>query len=1103
MKRVFVGGLFPGVTEEEIRDRFSRFGEVTEVEIKRKKNGEDSSEKIFAYVNLNISEENLSKCFSVYNKTKWRGSQLKLQLAKEDFLKRLGKERENGFAVEPKVKCKKAIHHDPLRNQEGIQNFHMRGAVPGTSIQGEENWVVGKYGRVLPIVHIPSKHSKKIMTIDPSKFCHNVKRVKEEEQELDNCDTKKLTWALKEKNPEKMKKRIGDVRSTSKFAGRKYHQTSVSAEDLTQRLNGVTGEEDDLEIVPLKESTGSAKLGACADGDSDSDYEAIKNSVTKDKGRVSSSETERSSKEKNTEKGSKNVKLSERFTETTSKKNNSSKIVHDSEKSAGASSCVVNFMEDDSDKESVSSADTDVIVAKQPNRNSGKTSIQSTSYSVTQGINEFSDGLTVEESRSESSNFNYESDDSLSAVGYERLAKRIEKEYQRKFNSDMTNNEGNLDFEVTGTSLKNSSPDKQKILLVTGNIKAKRTMKTELVSERSTNNDSVQNNSVSNSDDDSVQVSYEETFSLSASEGSWEDDRLKEDTAGTENIAKKFKSSSGQTGPKCVLPPFKGTSSLYSSDVGKNQGSMCNRNDVEDSPTEKETKTKKVITSPSKGTVMVDSSIKNTKNSIEKNETKTQDGKLIKNKKATENFVQSHSLEEGVKKCESEVTADVDIKQRSQASDRKRVESMMETKETEVTANVDVKQRSKASDRKRVESMMERTKEAEMKKRAIQQALKLNSKEERPNKKIVFESDSSDAEDKQMEEGGDRVQTANKTNTEREKKPALFDSSSEEASDEDSDKERFRIRPEFEGKAGKKLMKLQSRFKNDERFKLDEKFIDETDSEKNGSSDEEDERFKPPTENDDEKSRALKILEEVVGSKALKKVQKKKTMFKDVSAIHFDPTKEDHKQFEMEPQMKKKKIKAVQRKTSFSSDEDTEAVDPDRHKEPIEEVPEVTKERFYQVASDSFKETFSNKTSDVVDSQFSLLSVFGRQQQQTADSDEEMPEVEQIESNSSQKAGQLLWKQHVDSSHENMTSDEEAETNVPVNLFTSSQSTFFFTEDDERIKEGIQEFCRKEDLETIREKWLENRQNLVNAYTTKHKSLSRKKRIAQKNKRRK
>lgn len=36
MKRLFVGGLFPGVTEDDIIERFKRFGEITGVERTRK-----------------------------------------------------------------------------------------------------------------------------------------------------------------------------------------------------------------------------------------------------------------------------------------------------------------------------------------------------------------------------------------------------------------------------------------------------------------------------------------------------------------------------------------------------------------------------------------------------------------------------------------------------------------------------------------------------------------------------------------------------------------------------------------------------------------------------------------------------------------------------------------------------------------------------------------------------------------------------------------------------------------------------------------------------------------------------------------------------------
>lgn len=41
-----------------------------------------------------------------------------------------------------------------------------------------------------------------------------------------------------------------------------------------------------------------------------------------------------------------------------------------------------------------------------------------------------------------------------------------------------------------------------------------------------------------------------------------------------------------------------------------------------------------------------------------------------------------------------------------------------------------------------------------------------------------------------------------------------------------------------------------------------------------------------------------------------------------------------------------------------------------------ENLPEVTKERFYEVQSDSFKDVFSEKTSNSGNGQFSILSMF-------------------------------------------------------------------------------------------------------------------------------
>ena len=92
--RLFVGGIENTITEEELKQRFEPFGKVTSVHRVAKKDETGLVGKVFAYIDIDISDVNLKKCISVYNKAKWKGCQLKIQPAREDFLARLQKERE-------------------------------------------------------------------------------------------------------------------------------------------------------------------------------------------------------------------------------------------------------------------------------------------------------------------------------------------------------------------------------------------------------------------------------------------------------------------------------------------------------------------------------------------------------------------------------------------------------------------------------------------------------------------------------------------------------------------------------------------------------------------------------------------------------------------------------------------------------------------------------------------------------------------------------------------------------------------------------------------------------------------------------------------------
>uniref|UniRef100_A0A2R8Z7C8 Nucleolar protein 8 n=1 Tax=Pan paniscus TaxID=9597 RepID=A0A2R8Z7C8_PANPA len=88
-KRLYVGGLSQDISVADLQNQFSRFGEVSDVEIITRKDDQGNPQKVFAYINISVAEADLKKCMSVLNKTKWKGGTLQIQLAKESFLHRM------------------------------------------------------------------------------------------------------------------------------------------------------------------------------------------------------------------------------------------------------------------------------------------------------------------------------------------------------------------------------------------------------------------------------------------------------------------------------------------------------------------------------------------------------------------------------------------------------------------------------------------------------------------------------------------------------------------------------------------------------------------------------------------------------------------------------------------------------------------------------------------------------------------------------------------------------------------------------------------------------------------------------------------------------
>ena len=111
-KRFYVGNLFPGVEEADLNKLFKKFGAVEKVEIKKKSDVEGKVLTTFAFVTVQISDDDVATCIQQFNNLKWKKHLIKVQQAQESFLSRLQREREEAAAL-PKPN-ENVQNYDPI-----------------------------------------------------------------------------------------------------------------------------------------------------------------------------------------------------------------------------------------------------------------------------------------------------------------------------------------------------------------------------------------------------------------------------------------------------------------------------------------------------------------------------------------------------------------------------------------------------------------------------------------------------------------------------------------------------------------------------------------------------------------------------------------------------------------------------------------------------------------------------------------------------------------------------------------------------------------------------------------------------------------------------
>ncbi|XP_063540550.1 nucleolar protein 8 [Cydia strobilella] len=348
------------------------------------------------------------------------------------------------------------------------------------------------------------------------------------------------------------------------------------------------------------------------------------------------------------------------------------------------------------------------------------------------------------------------------------------------------------------------------------------------------------------------------------------------------------------------------------------------------------------------------------------------------------------------------------------------------------------------SSKKRMESMMKKRQEFKSKQQIIKTGL--IDIDKKPNKKLRF----SDTED-DLQECAKHPQQKKQA-----KKNTLFD-------DDESDGEvNFEIKKQYEGKKGQKVLDLQSRYKSDKRFVLDERFIEDDQTEDEAEEINRDRDPSEPVEGTqgDEKTKQIKILEDVLGVAIIthaSKPDKDKKAKPSMGMIRFDPMNPEHAKFVVPMEEVKQESKKPKKKVK-------EVSEPALLQPEVPKV-EVSKEQFYK--SEITKEAFEQPAEG-----FRLRSLFNRDDDAGEDDTVSQGKTEQDSYTPVQPQKQKKVKNPLDPGEKNPfvydSSESEAEDEDPENDTNTGKDVpqltevkavwkenLFFSKDDIRLKDGL------------------------------------------------
>ncbi|XP_068598857.1 nucleolar protein 8 [Brachionichthys hirsutus] len=299
MQRLYVGGLSHFISQKDLKDRFSKFGVVEDVELRTRRDEDGNPYKTFAYINMKASGADLKRCLSVLNKSQWKGGTLHIETAKESFLHRLAQERqtlaERRLQQLP-AEDKRQEMLDSM-SRSGVKDFTMKAAVPGTVVPGHQGWVVSKFGRVLPVLQLPCQKGRRVGTVkyDPSKYSHNIHRLDWSTADQ-QTPVAQLTWEVPGGDDDISKKRRGEFPSYETSRRKKIRTEVVKSHNPVDTTRYMQTDESTHHAETHRFTSGCSKptshrlarpMRAETDGDIDSDKNISRMAEAQDHAHVS------------------------------------------------------------------------------------------------------------------------------------------------------------------------------------------------------------------------------------------------------------------------------------------------------------------------------------------------------------------------------------------------------------------------------------------------------------------------------------------------------------------------------------------------------------------------------------------------------------------------------------------------------------------------------------------------------------------------------------------------------------------------------------------------------------------------------------------------